>query len=165
MNTIPASSPTHQNEIISRGTHPAVDNLLFFNNADTAHIDNTIRQILIVEEDLASHSGNANPVPVIADASHHPGEQEFGVLHTFRELLRIVQISKKQGINQCNRLGTHAHHISQYAANTGGCSSVRLNGRWVIVALKRYDVRVIIIKIHDTCIFFYHHDVLWRVYS
>src|SRR4030042_2665039 len=113
---------------------PAMHELPFFHNADTADIHQAVPGVPLMEVDLSSKRRDSDTVAIITDTIHNTLKQVHRVFHSLRELLQgVIQRSEKQGINIGNWLGAHAEHVSDNTTHTSRSASVRFNRRRMIM--------------------------------
>src|SRR5262249_37449898 len=92
-----------------------------------------------------NHGRHAEGIAVAADAGDHATDQIAGA--------RLLGSAEAQAIAQGNWPGSHGEDIAANAANPGRRPLIRLDERWVVVALRFENPRLTIADIDHTGVF------------
>ena len=105
-------------------------------DADGAAVDERVGGVALIKEHGAVHGGYAKLVAVVAYAGHHTGRHAGRVQHTWAQRSeRRAGRSKAEHVGVGDRLGAHAQHVADHAADAGVGAAEGLQGAGVIVRL------------------------------
>ena len=112
---------------------------------DAHRIDQDVAVVGRVELAFAADRRHADAIAVAADAGDDAGHEMAGA--------RMVGAAKAQRIEDRDRPRAHREDIAQNAADAGRRPLIRLDKRWVVVALDLKDNRVAIADIDNSGVF------------
>ena len=125
MNTVPTGARPDGEQHVAHALCRSFDEILLLEHAHAHRIDEWIAAIAGREIDLAAERRHPDAIAVIADATHHAGEQIA--------ITRIVERSEPQAVQEGDGARAHREDVAQDAARAGGCSLIRLDGRRVVM--------------------------------
>src|SRR5260370_2970469 len=123
MDSVPAGVRTHEHQAVAcalgSSSHQTVD----ANQADAHRVDERVLRVALVEVHLAADRGDADAVPIAADARDDSIEM----------VTRGPQRAATQGVQQGDGPGAQGDHVAVDAAHAGRGALVWLYGGAVVV--------------------------------
>ena len=133
MNAVATGVGADEQHEVAGPARLGADHLALLNDADAHRVDEAVRPIRLVEVQLAADSRHADAVAVATNARDHAVEE--------MALMRLVERSEAQRVEQRDRPRAHREDVAQDAADTGCSALVRLDGARMIVRLDLEDAR------------------------
>ncbi len=148
MNAVPAGAAAYQYENVTNTSHGVLQQLVAAHEPDAADVDEAVARVRRIEEDAAGNGRDADAVPVVADARHHSSDEVLGQLHPGRRLSKFRR-PEEQRIDQGDGLRAHGQNVAHDSTDAGGRSSVRLDGRRMVVAFHPERISMLVVEDHD----------------
>ena len=127
----PVSAPTSMRTLPTPSAF-ALASLSIGRDADAHGVDERVRGVGVLEDDLAADGGDAEAVAVAADAGDDAAE-EVAVARA------SSQRPEAEGVEEGDRARAHREDVADDAADAGGRALVGLDGGGVVVGLDLHD--------------------------
>ena len=119
-------------------------------HAEAQRVDQRVALVAGVEHDLAADVGQAEAVPVSADARDDPGQHPGGV--------GVLRVAEPERIHDEHRSGAHRQDVADNAADAGRRPLVGLDVARMIVRLDLEGDRETFTDIHDPGVLAHPHE-------